>query len=96
MAALPVIKDLDVVENGVVVATADRAKRRRQRDERILLVNARGVNWTPWWAWTIPPSGGCRFLIAMPSALTTRVESWALSIDQPTIFLEKVSMTAQQ
>ena len=24
------------------------------------------------------------------------VESWALSIDQPTIFLEKVSITAQQ
>jgi hypothetical protein len=32
----------------------------------------------------------------MSSAFTTRFEAWALSIDQPTIFRENVSITAQQ
>lgn len=63
---------------------------------RILFVSAQDVNCTPWSAWTIPPGGGVRFVMAMSSALTTRLESWALSMDQPTIFLENVSITAQQ
>ena len=51
-------------------------------DERILLVNAHEVNCTQWSAWTIPPTAGCRFLIAISSALTTRAESLRV-VDRP-------------
>ena len=49
-------------------------------------MKAHDVNCTPWSACTIPPAAGWRFLMAMSRALTTRFESCALSIDQPTIF----------
>ena len=45
-------------------------------------MNAHEVNWTPWSACTIPPTAGWRFLIAMSSALTTRVESLRV-VDRP-------------
>ena len=43
-------------------------------DERILLVKAHEVNWTPWSAWTIPPGSGRRLRMAMSRVLKTRVE----------------------
>ena len=57
-------------------------RRASVRKARILFVNANEVNWTPWSACTIPPAGGWRFLIAMSSALTRRVESLHV-VDRP-------------
>ena len=62
-------------------------------EARILFVNAHDVNCTPWSACAIPPAAGWRFLIAMYRALTTRFESFALSIDQPTIYRGEATTT---
>ena len=67
-------------------------------DRRARRVNARDVNCTPWSEWMISPEpgSGCRFEMAIPSALVTSVEVCVESIDQPTTRRLNVSSTTQQ
>ena len=59
-------------------------------------LNAHEVNWTPRSEWITRPSCPLRRRIAIPSALSTRVVVWVVSIDQPTTNRESASSATQQ
>jgi hypothetical protein len=54
------------------------------------------VNCTPLSEWITSPTRSGRRWVAIPSAFSTRLAVWMLSIDQPTTLRLKVSSTTQQ